>query len=218
MAKVFFPSCKNKTAYPSASLKLREYLITSYGVETIAGCCRSDHRKLSPEDTAIVICGSCFAFCEESSNVGKIISVWEIIDSDSNFHFANYNGEKITVQDCWRLIGRNKVHTAVRSLLKKMNMEPIELNENRSKSRFCGISTLMPQSVQNIDLAPKRYGTESVGIFKDYPEEDRINLMEKHTQQFTTDRAVSYCTSCDAGIKIGKKSASLINLIFNEIT
>jgi hypothetical protein len=98
-------------------------------------------------------------------------------------------------------------------------MEPIELNENRNKSRFCGMTAFMPQPVQNIELAPKRYGINAEGIFKEYPEEDRTNFMKKHIQRFTTDRAVSYCIFCDAGIKMGgKKSASLINLLFNEVT
>jgi Fe-S oxidoreductase len=218
MAKIFFPSCQTKMAYPGASEKLHEYLITNYGIE-ITGCCRNDHRKLSPEDTAIVICNTCFSVLERISNAGEIISIWEIIDSDFKFFFPNYNGEKITVQDCMRATNRNKVHNAVRSLLKKMNMEPIELNENRDKSRFCGMPTFMPRPVQNTEFEQKRYGTASVERFKEYPEEDRINFIKEHTKQFTTDRAVSYCISCDAGIKMGgKKSASLINLIFNEIT
>ena len=218
MAKIYFPSCKNKIAYPNASKKLQEYLVRNNRVEKVGGCCRSDHRKLSSEDTAIVICNTCFAFCEESSNAGKIISVWEIIDNDLNFTFSNYNGEKITVQDCWRAAGRHKVHNAVRSLLRKMNIEPIELNKNRNKSLFCGITTLMPQPVQNTELAPKRYGIDADGFFREYPEEARIDFMKEHVKQFTTDKAASYCVSCDAGIKMGGiKSVSLINLLFNEI-
>ena len=217
MAKVFFPSCKNKISYPCASEKLLEYLTASYGVETVAGCCRNDHKKLSPEDTAVIVCNSCFAFCEESSSAGEIISVWEIIDSDSKFPFPNYNEEKITVQDCWRATGRNKIHDAVRSLLKKMNIEPVELNENRNKSIFCGMTTFMQLPVHSAELAPRRYGTDAVGIFNEYPEEDRISFMKEHARQFTTDRAVCYCTSCDIGInKGGKKPISLINLLFNE--
>ncbi|MCL1992787.1 MAG: hypothetical protein FWG66_07555 [Spirochaetes bacterium] len=217
MAKIFFPSCKNKAAYPAASGKLREYLLANYAVETVAGCCRNEHKKLSPDDAAIVLCNTCFAFCEESSSVGKIVSVWEIVDSDFNFSFPNYNGEKITVQDCWRAIGRDKIHNAVRSLLKKMNMEPVELNENRHKSLFCGMATYMPQPAQNALLAPKRYGTDAPGMFKEHSEEARISFMQEHAKQFTTGRAVSYCLACDTGIKTGgKKSASLLNLLFGE--
>jgi hypothetical protein len=91
-------------------------------VEIIAGCCRSEYSKLSPEDTAIVICNTCFACCKKLSNVGNIIYVWEIIDGDNKFSFPSYNGEKITMQDCWRTIGRNDIHNAVRSLLKKMDL------------------------------------------------------------------------------------------------
>jgi hypothetical protein len=226
MAKIFFPSCQTKIAYPDASEKLREYFIANYSIETVVGCCRkgNDRANLSPEDTAIIICFTCFAACEQFSNAGKTISVWEIIDSDNDFPFPNYNGEKITVQDCWRAVGRDNIHNAVRSLLKKMNVEPVELNENRSKSRFCGsMSAYMQQSVQNTGnpLRAGRLeerGTGRTGIFKEHSEEDRINFIKKHTEQFTTDRVVSYCIHCDDGIKIGdKKSVSLLNLIFKIV-
>jgi hypothetical protein len=219
MAKIFFPSCQNKIAYPNASKKLSEYLIASYGVEIIAGCCRSEYGKLSPEDTAIVICNTCFACCKNLSNVGNIISVWKIIDNDYKFPFPSYHSEKITVQDCWRTIGRSNVHNAVRSLLKKMDIEPIELDENRNKSRFCGgITAYMQQPVQNTDLAPRRYGTDTVRTFKEHSKEDIISFMKEHTKQFTTERVVSYCVTCDAGIKMGgKESVNLINLLFDEI-
>jgi hypothetical protein len=217
MAKIFFPSCQTKKTYPGASEKLYEYLIAGYGIE-IVGCCRSnDYKKISPEDTAIIICNTCFSVLERISNAGEIISILEIIDGDSEFPFPNYNGEKITVQDCVRAASRNKIHSAVRSLLSKMNMEPIELNENREKSRFCGIPTFS-RPVQNIELDPKIYGTDWVGRFKESSEGDRVNFIKEHVKQYTTDRAVSYCVTCDAGIKMaGKKSTSLINLLFNEI-
>jgi hypothetical protein len=216
MAKIFFPSCQNKIAYPNASKKLCEYLIASHGVEKIAGCCRSEYKRLSPEDTAIVICNTCFGCCKKLSNVGNIISVWEIIDSDYKFSFPSYNGEKITLQDCWRTIGRNDVHNAVRNLLKKMDLEAIELDENRNKSRFCGgIITYVQQHDQNIDRAQIRNGIDTVRVFKEHSKEDIISFMKEHTKQFTTERSVNYCVTCDAGIKMGgKKSINLINLLY----
>jgi hypothetical protein len=226
MAKIFFPSCQNKIAYPNASEKLREYLISSYGVEKIAGCCRAgnDRRELSSEDTAIVICNTCFGCCEQLSEVGNIISVWEIIDSDYNFPFPNYNDEKITVQDCSSAVGKDNIHNAVRSLLKKMNMEPIQLNENRNKCQFCGgMAAYVQQSVRNADHSsrparPETRSTGTAGVLEEQSEKGKINFMKEHVKQFTTEKVACYCVKCDAGIKMGgKKSVNLINLLFNEI-
>jgi hypothetical protein len=219
MAKIFFPSCRNKIAYPGASEKLREYLIASYHVETVAGCCRNEYRKLSPEDTAIVICNTCFGCCKKLSNVGNIISVWEIMDMDNQFHFPSYSGEKMTVQDCQRTVGRDNIHNAVRSLLKKMDIEFVELDENRNKSRFCGgITAYMRQPVQNTEITAQRDGINTVRNFKEQPKEDIICFMKEHAKQFTTEKIITYCVTCDEGIKMsGKKSIGLINLLFNEI-
>jgi hypothetical protein len=76
----------------------------------------------------------------------------------------------------------------------------------------------MQQPVQNTDLTPLRNGTDRIRVFKEQSKEDIINFMKEHTKHFTTKRAVSYCVTCDAGLKMGgKKSINLINLLFMKI-
>ncbi len=57
---------------------------------------------VSDEDIAVYICPTWVAFLQEHSSQTKSISVWEILDEDNDFPWADYHGEVITVQDCWR--------------------------------------------------------------------------------------------------------------------
>jgi len=63
MANVFFPSCKAKADYPASSALLQEYIAKQYNVSPIV-CCRVHHKKLTSEDTGIVVCNNCAAIFE----------------------------------------------------------------------------------------------------------------------------------------------------------
>ena len=79
MANLYFPGCKVKGDVPAASEKLAAY-IQSKRVVTPVGCCRVDHDKLTPADTAVVVCNNCANIIAESGDPGQIEFVWEIID------------------------------------------------------------------------------------------------------------------------------------------
>lgn len=82
MANLYFPGCKVKGYFPAASEKLAAY-IQSKRVVTPVGCCRVDHDKLTPADTAVVVCNNCANIIAESGDPGQIEFVWEIIDNES---------------------------------------------------------------------------------------------------------------------------------------
>lgn len=91
MANLYFPGCKVKGDFPAASEKLAAY-IQSKRVVTPVGCCRVDHDKLTPADTAVVVCNNCANIIAESGDPGQIEFVWEIIDNDPEFPFPDYHG------------------------------------------------------------------------------------------------------------------------------
>lgn len=129
MANLYFPGCKVKGDFPAASEKLAAY-IQSKRVVTPVGCCRVDHDKLTPADTAVVVCNNCANIIAESGDPGQIEFVWEIIDNDPEFPFPDYHGEKMTIQDCWLAVEKRHVQDAIRSLMRKMNIDVVELAEN----------------------------------------------------------------------------------------
>lgn len=132
MANLYFPGCKVKGDFPAASEKLAAY-IQSKRVVTPVGCCRVDHDKLTPADTAVVVCNNCANIIAESGDPGQIEFVWEIIDNDPEFPFPDYHGEKMTIQDCWLAVEKRHVQDAIRSLMRKMNIDVVELAENPRK-------------------------------------------------------------------------------------
>ena len=57
-------------------------------------------------------------------------------DDDETFPYPNHHGEAVTVQDCWRSKENAAEQEAVRKLLRRMNFEVVELEENRERTKF----------------------------------------------------------------------------------
>ncbi len=214
MGMVFFPSCKTKADYRSASAAPAAYIRAKCGVEPI-GCCRVNHQKRTPDDTALVVCNNCAAILEESSNAGKIEFVWELIDQDENFPFPDYHGEQMTVQDCWIAVEKRKVQDTVRSLLRKRNIDVVERPENHEKTRFCGVNLLAPCTKSNAQLAHRRYVEEGSHMFTPMSEEEQRAHFRAHGSQIMTDKVVCCCKFCRDGINRGAKTGiHLLELLF----
>ncbi len=219
MATVFVPSCNNKLLYAQSVKRLGEYLLERGAVDSIGGCCkpgRTGHGSVAEASKLVVVCNSCQAILEESQPSTPLVHALEIILNDEAFPYPDYEGEEITVQDCWRARGRHALHDAVRELLRRMNMIPVELRESRDDSRFCGTTTLMAMPEQNKKLAPRRFGCADDGLFVPLDSIERRRLMREHVEGIPTQRVVSYCFGCDAGLTLGgAESASIINLLFD---
>lgn len=214
MSKTFFPSCKVTRQFPVESTKLREY-IEHHEQAFTTGCCKVNFKQLSKTDTAIVVCNNCGAIISESSSTSDISFVWEIIDSDLDFVYPDYHGEKVTIQDCWRAYDRNGVHRAVRSILRKMNLEIVELRENRRNCKFCGADLLNPCTDIEKKLAPKRYAINGADMYVPRTITEQDKWLHDWCEQIETDKVVCYCLSCLDGIKRGgKQGIHLIELLF----
>ena len=214
MAFVYFPSCKFIGFSPDSSEKVCEYLFNRFGMR-IAACCRKDRRSLTKDDTAVLICHTCAAICEESSSAGNILSLWEIMDGDNELSFPDFKSLELTVQDCWRSSGRIKEQMAVRSLLKKMNISVIEQEENFEKTKFCGKSLYNGPHEENNNLVQNRFGKS--GIFTKLSEEEQISRMTEHCRNISTDAVLCHCVTCAGGIEAGgKKAVHLLDLIYNK--
>ena len=215
MANVYFPSCKFKVGYPETSKQLAEYINNRYGM-VITGCCRGNLQLLKEEDTAVCICNTCSAFCDESSKARDVVSVWEIMVKDEKFPFLDYKGEEITLQDCWRAYDKRSEQDAVRELMRKMNIHVVELPENYEKTRFCGTSVLQIPPAYYGKFAPKRFGKDAPNhFFQPYSDEDSIKRMQVHCADITTEKVACYCVGCANGINLGgKKAVHVMELLF----
>ncbi len=75
MTRAFFPGCKVKKRYPEASTWLAEQVIGRGYADEVTGCCRTEHQKLTPDDTAVCICNNCMAMIDEDAdNMIELVS------------------------------------------------------------------------------------------------------------------------------------------------
>lgn len=197
MADIFFPSCKAKSAYKESSEKLAKYIKNKFDVDPI-GCCKVNNPKLTSEDTAIILCINCARVIEANADFDHIEFVWEIIDKDENFVFPDYHGIKMTLQDCHIVKGRRNVQDSVRSLMKKMNIEVVELEKNREEAENCA-------------------SREIVGYHREcaMTKEEQIEYFTKRYENVQTNIVVSYCKYCNEGVNISdKKGIHILELLF----
>lgn len=169
------------------------------------------------DDTAAVVCNNSAAILEESSPAQKIEFVWEIIDSNPGFQFPDYRGEKMTIQDCWRAYEKRSVQNAIRSILHKMNISVIELEENYEKTKFCDADLLEPcteieKKVRSQAICRKRR--------RHVPSDSQRKKRCLVSELLRTDedrKVICYCMACLDRIKRGGKTAiHLLELIFPD--
>ena len=213
MAYYFFPSCKATAQFKGASKAARQYVNQKFNILPI-GCCRPNHKKLTADDTALVVCNNCAAIIEENTE-SKIEFLWQVIDSDPDFTFPDYHGERMTVQDCWVSFEKRYLQDTVRSLIKKMNIEIVELKENYEATKFCGVNLLSPCTESNAKLAHKRYVEQYPHMFTPMTPDEQTKHFKSHCEQIQTEKVICYCKFCTDGINMGgKKGIHLLELLF----
>ncbi|QAT51178.1 hypothetical protein EQM14_00110 [Caproiciproducens sp. NJN-50] len=234
----YVASCVFTREKPELSEKIQEYLERRFHMEIIRCCVPNykleeftaqmpewlrprwratpDFQNFSEGDTMVYVCHNCAAIFQETMPQVKRLSLWELILQDEEFPFPDYSHEKMTVQDCWRSRDNLAEQKAVRALLRKMNVEIVEQEENYEKTQFCGVSLYAPSPARNLKLAPKRFVMDAKGKFIPLPEEEQNRLMQEHCQKITTDRIVAYCHYCVKGLRLGgKRTDHLAGLLFN---
>ncbi len=214
MADIYFPSCRVRNYSPEKSKQLETYLQERHGL-VIENCCRTNHKNLQAEDTAVYICNTCAAIIRENAPANPAISVWELLAIDTNFPYPNYQGQQITIQDCWRVYDNLPQQKAVRAILKRLNFTVLEIEKNFATTDFCGTTLWAKLPPQNAALAPQRFLKNAQDKFKEHSIAEQKQIMQEHCQQFRTDNVVCYCVPCANGLNLGGAIAvHLLDLIF----
>lgn len=208
METIFFPSCNFTKASPKTAIKLRNYFKERMPV---AGCCFYDKKEYTQEDVGLVLCQACRQQIEPKI---KVKTIWEYFDEDETFPLPNYNHMTMGFQDCFRDKEYPEVHQAVRNLIKKMNIDLVEIEDNKEKSVFCGTLHFTPKRQKNIELL-KQYPDTKISKL---PEEIQIQLMAEQVEKFPKDiHIITDCNRCTKGIKMGGgKAIHLLELIMGE--
>ncbi len=213
MNQVYFPSCNFSAASPEAAKKIRALLAERMPV---AGCCRVEKKAYVAGAKAIYFCQACRETIE--TKMGAEMETENLIvylDHDDTFSWPDYSGFTATIQDCWRDREHPEIFDAVRSVLHKMHVTVIEMEENREKSVFCGNLHFEPQKPENKELLARYPDTPLFQL----PEDIQAILMREQVEKFPTmellpcEWAVCYCNRCVKGITAGGgKAVHLLEL------
>lgn len=224
--KYYVSGCVFTSQFPELSQRIRDYIASDHEL-TLLRCCvpgwkvqiyedkmpegpLHDSWKDLPHTAAFVpgdevwsLCANCSNIIEECHPKVAVHSLWELIDQDTDFPFPDHSGLKVTIQDCWRSRERPEVQAAVRSLLKKMNIDFVEADKNHGETDFCGNSLYRAQVPRNARLAPKHYVDGAAGKFIPHSEEEQERIMKEYCRQYKTDTVICYCHYCLEGLKTG---------------
>lgn len=212
----YLPSCKVKANLAIASEKLQRYL-SDKGV-SVCGCCKLSQNLFKKDDMVITNCTSCAIITDESSPFVNEVSLYEYLLKDESFPWPDYQGESITIQDCYRAAHKPEVQMAVRRCLEKMNFKVVEIAENFEKTTFDGTFVYNPIPAPTLKGAPIYYGKFNEQMIKLMDKDDQEEEMRKWVSQYTTARVVTYCNSCYKGVLLGgANGVHIIDLLVKNL-
>lgn len=197
MEKCWFnPGCALSIYKPASGKKILDLLNRYYGpVQLHTLCCHHDP-KLPHGSTIINNCAGCDRRFRSLYEGVQTISLWEVLDSISEFPFPDHSGLTVSVHDSCSYRPKPQVHSAVRSILHKMNIEIIDSKYSGTNSICCG-DTFYPQ----------------------LPIEQVNMLQKKRAAQMPCDDVAVYCVSCIKSMAIGGKIPHhMVDLVLNEET
>lgn len=196
MKRVFAPGCALMIYKPELGKKMLEHLNDDLGdIDEHLICCR--HEPNLEDGTEIInTCSGCHKRFSELYSGISTISLWEVLVNSDSFPFPDYKGKEMTILDTCPTRNEDKIHDAIRVLLKKMNINIIEPEKTRRNGTCCGDSF---------------YGI--------LPVEEVKEQMKKRASEMPVEDVAVYCVSCCKSMHIGgKKPHYIIDLLFGEDT
>jgi Fe-S oxidoreductase len=194
--KVFAPGCALMIYKPKLGKKVLNFLNGDIGgIDEYLTCCR--HKPNLEKGTQIInVCAGCDRRYRELYEGITTISLWEILAESKTFNFPDYNGKKMTILDPCPTRDQERIHNAVRTLLKKMNIILVEPEKTRTSGTCCGDSF---------------YGSITAQEVKE--------KMKSRAGEMPVEDVVVYCVSCSKSMYIGgKRPRYLVDLLFGEDT
>ncbi|MBR1821887.1 MAG: hypothetical protein IJ769_09730 [Clostridia bacterium] len=226
MKSYYIASCLFTARFPEVSLAIQKYIDARYSMDVVRCCIPNfrvkpneeripegeakaawralpTHAELKPGDTVYSLCHNCTNIVGEQHAGVQALSLWELIDRDEAFVYPDYSGLVATVQDCWRSREQKAEQDAVRSILRKMNIQYVETEKNRGDTDFCGSTLYREQPAKNAKYAPKHYVEQAEGKFLPHTEAEQIEIMREHCSHYATDTVICYCHYCLEGLLQG---------------
>jgi Fe-S oxidoreductase len=196
MKQVYAPGCAFVIYKPELTKKVLEFLNKNIGdIQEHLICCRHEPH-LESGTQVINTCAGCDRRFRELYEGMTTISLWEILAESKEFPFPDYHGMEMSIHDACPTRTEERVHSAIRRLLERMNIKAIEPIHTRTRAVCCGDSY---------------YGI--------LPVEQVKEQMKKRADEMQCEDVVVYCISCIKAMHIGgKKPRYIVDLLFGEET
>ena len=140
MKKIFAPGCALALYKPDLAKKLHASLERNVGVSGLLSRCCRNQPSLEAGAEVINVCPGCDRRFRENYSDSTTVSLWEVLAGCDFFPLPNCHGKPMTILDACPTRDQPKVHDAIRTLLKRMNINLIEPEKTRGKSVCCGDS------------------------------------------------------------------------------
>jgi Fe-S oxidoreductase len=197
MNQVYNPGCALLLYKPEYTEIIKDFLCSELNndISLHTVCCK--HEPKLPAGTKIInTCAGCDKRFSTLYEGITTVSLWEVLAKSNTFQFPNYNSQKITIQDACPIRTKNQIHDAIRTLLKKMNFEIVEVKANRTNSICCGDSFYPQLSINEVH-----------------------KMMKKRADSLPCQEVCVYCVSCIKSMHIGgKKPRYILDLLFSQQT
>ncbi|HVP90819.1 MAG TPA: (Fe-S)-binding protein [Terriglobales bacterium] len=196
LPRVFAPGCALMLYKPELAERMRRMLEENLGhMDPWMRCCRKDP-GFAKKTEVINICPGCDKRFRKDYKNSTTVSLWAVLAGTDFFPFPDYGGEVMTIIDACPTRDRPRVHDAVRTLLKKMNIVLKEPQATRTKGKCCGDIT-----------------------WGELPVDEVKARMRERASEMPADDVVVYCVSCAKAMFVGgRRPRYMIDLLFNEET
>jgi len=195
----FNPGCALSIYKPEMEHKLFKFLNENYApLEMHNICCRHDPKivKGSLPARIINVCAGCDRRFRSLYDGVSTVSLWEILNNLNGFPYPDYKSAVMSIQDPCPIREKPEVHDAVRSLLRKMNINVIENSLHGTRSVCCGDD-----------------------FYPSLPVEEVNEKMKQRAATMPCDNVCVYCVSCIKSMHIGGKTPRyLVDLLMGEAT
>ncbi|MEE8592877.1 MAG: (Fe-S)-binding protein [Candidatus Bipolaricaulota bacterium] len=196
MSYIFAPGCALLLYKPKLAEAAHEFLVSQYGyMEQLLTCCR--HTLLAPSGTCVInVCPGCDRRYRENYERSSTISLWELLAESDAFPFPDYQSQKMAIIDACPTRDQDRIHAAVRSIAKRMNIEIVEPSRTRRSSTCCGDSLYEQVETPKVVLQ-----------------------MQARASEMPAEDVLVYCVSCSNSVlNGGKRPRYLVDLLFGEDT
>lgn len=158
-------------------------------------CCH--HDPALPAGSRIInVCPGCDRRFRSLYEGVSTISLWEALDGLDGLTLPDYRGLRLSLHDACPVRERPSVHSAVRSLLKKMNIEAVEPSRSGARSVCCGDD-----------------------FYGKLPLDEVRRLMKRRADSMPCQDVCVYCVSCVKSMAVGGRSPRhLLDLFYGEAT